>query len=125
MAVAADEDVLGLKIAVDDACGVQALDTLDDLGSVESRAVAPKPTPARELGREVASRVEVLNAGRGDGWDQDGIKCYSGTVWARTITRKRFSLSWKLHQSLTTNGSEFSAAMRLSTACSVKVCWSS
>ena len=120
MAVAADEDVLGLEIAIDDARGVQALDTLDDLGSVEPRAVAPKPTPARELGREVASRVEVLNAERGDGWDQDGIKCYSGTVWARTITRKRFSLSWKLHQSLTTKGSCDSRDIRFKTACSVR-----
>ena len=60
MPVRADEDVLGLQVAVDDAGGVEALDALDDLGRVEPRPVAPEAAPARELRGQVASRVEVL-----------------------------------------------------------------
>ena len=60
MAVRADEDVLGLQVAVDDAGGVETLDALDDLGGVEPCAVAPEAAPARELRGQVAPRVEVL-----------------------------------------------------------------
>ena len=121
--VRGDEDVLRLEVAVDDARGVEALDALDDLRRVEARAVAPEAAPARELRREVAARVEVLRAAVREGVRRlDAERRERGR---RTITKKRFSLSWKLHQSLTTNGSVPSAAMRLSTACSVSVCCSS
>lgn len=60
MPVGADEDVLRLEVAVDDAGGVQALDALDDLGGVEARAVAAQTAPAGELRREVTTRVKVL-----------------------------------------------------------------
>lgn len=39
---------------------MQTLHTLDDLGGIETRAVAPEPTPTRELCREITTRVEVL-----------------------------------------------------------------
>lgn len=58
--VGADEDVLRLEVAVDDAGCVQALDALDDLGGVEARAVAAQTAPAGELRREVTTRVKVL-----------------------------------------------------------------
>ena len=41
------EDVLRLEVAVNDTSGVQALDTLDNLGSIEPCTVATKPAPAR------------------------------------------------------------------------------
>ena len=49
MPVRADEDVLGLEIAVDHAGCVQALDALDDLGGVEPGAITAEAAPARKL----------------------------------------------------------------------------
>ena len=61
MAVAGDEDVLRLEVAVDDAGRVQALDALDDLRGVEPGAVAAEAAPPCELGCEIAAWMEVLN----------------------------------------------------------------
>jgi hypothetical protein len=40
MAVSANEDVLGFKIAVDDACCVQAFDAFHNLSGVESGPIS-------------------------------------------------------------------------------------
>jgi hypothetical protein len=60
VAVPTDKDVLRLEITVDDAGGVQAFDTLDNLSSVESGSVTTQATPACELSSKIASWVEVL-----------------------------------------------------------------
>ena len=60
MPVGADQDVLRLQVAVDDARGVQALDALDDLRSVEAGAVAAQASPTSELCGKVSTGVEVL-----------------------------------------------------------------
>jgi hypothetical protein len=40
VSVGADEDVFGLEVAVDDACCVEPFDAFNDLGGVETCAVA-------------------------------------------------------------------------------------
>ncbi len=60
MAVRADENVLGLEIAVDNTGGVKTLNALDNLSGVEPRAITAEAAPARKLCGEITSRMEVL-----------------------------------------------------------------
>ena len=75
MPVGADEDVLGLEVAVDDACGVEAFNALDDLCGVEPRTVPPETSPSGKLGGEISTRMEVLL--RVNQTNDDGILEYA------------------------------------------------
>jgi len=119
MPIACDENVLGFEISINDASGMEPLNTFDDLCGVETGAVSTESAPSCELRGKISSRVEVLSGGKVS-WSSRRRQ-----VWKRTITKNRFSLSWKLHQSLTTKGSFDSAAILFKTACSVRVCCSS
>jgi hypothetical protein len=59
VAVRCDEDVLRFEVTINDACPMQALDALNDFGSIETGSVTPKTTPTSELCRQIASRMEV------------------------------------------------------------------
>ena len=45
VAIGSDKDIFGLEVTIDDTCCVQALDTLNNFGSIEAGTVAPKATP--------------------------------------------------------------------------------
>ena len=47
VAIGSNEDIAWLEVTVDDTRRVQALDTLNNFGSIEAGTVAPKATPPR------------------------------------------------------------------------------
>lgn len=63
VAVCSDKDVLRFEVTINDACGMQALDTFDDFGSIKAGSITSKTTPSRELCCQIASRMEVLRVG--------------------------------------------------------------
>ena len=122
VAIGSDKNILWLEVTIDNACSVQALDTLNGFGSIEAGMITPKAASVCQLCHKITARMEVLLRYKSawHSWD------YYEYLHARlTMTKNKISLSWKLHQSLTTNGSDPSAAMWHNTTCSVSVCWSS
>jgi len=61
VAIGSDEDILWLEVTIDDTRGVQALNTLNDFGSIEASTVTPKAAPACQLCCEITTRMEVLS----------------------------------------------------------------
>ncbi len=47
VAVGCDKDIFRLEVTINDAGGMQPLDTFNNFGSIEARSVATKTTPAR------------------------------------------------------------------------------
>jgi hypothetical protein len=45
VAIGSDKDIFRLEVTIDDTRCVQALDTLNDFGSIEAGTVAPQATP--------------------------------------------------------------------------------
>ena len=60
MAIPINKNVLRLEVTMDDTPCVQALDTVDELSSVEAGVVIAQAPPALYLRPKVAARVEVL-----------------------------------------------------------------
>ena len=61
VAIGGDKDILRLEVTIDDTSSVQALDTLNNFGSIEAGTVTPKAAPARQLCRKIPTRMEVLS----------------------------------------------------------------
>lgn len=120
MSVCANEDVFRLEIAVDDTGGMEAFDTFDNFCCVEACTITTETAPASELGSKISSGMEILSQ-----MTQTKSQASIEREGQLTMTKNRFSLSWKLHHNLTTNGSEPSAAILFKTACSVNVCCNS
>lgn len=64
MTIGADQDILGLEVAVDDTGSMQAIDTFNDLCGVEASSISTKSSPPCQLGGEVASGMEILSLGQ-------------------------------------------------------------
>jgi hypothetical protein len=43
--IGGDKDILRLEVTIDDTSSMQALDTLDNFGGIESGTITPKTTP--------------------------------------------------------------------------------
>ena len=61
VAIGGDKDILWLEVTIDNTRGVQALDTLNDFGSIEAGTITPKAAPACQLCRKITARMEVLS----------------------------------------------------------------
>ena len=55
-----NKNVLRLEVTMDDTRRMQALDTVDELSSVEARAVIAQVPPALYLRPKITARMEVL-----------------------------------------------------------------
>ena len=60
MTIPINKDVLRLEVTMDDTRRMQAPDTVDELCSVEARAVITQPPPTLYLRPKIAARMEVL-----------------------------------------------------------------
>jgi hypothetical protein len=60
MTISINKNVLRLEVTMDDTRRMQALDTVDELSSVEARAVIAQAPPALYLRPKIAARMEVL-----------------------------------------------------------------
>ena len=47
VAIRVNKDILWLEVTMDDTSSMQALDTLDNFGGIESGTITPKATPPR------------------------------------------------------------------------------
>jgi hypothetical protein len=61
VAIGGDKNILWLEVTIHDTRSVQALDTLNNFGSIEAGTVTPKAAPACQLCRKIPARMEVLS----------------------------------------------------------------
>lgn len=85
MAIPINKNVFWFEVAMDDTRRVQALDSVDELSSVETGTVIAQAPPALYLCPKVAARMEVLA--------QQGRSSGKGRIYTRhagrTMTKYR------------------------------------
>jgi hypothetical protein len=113
-----NKNVFRLEVTMNDTRCMQAFNTLNDFCGVEAGAVRAKRAAAVQLRPKVATKVKILER------DISTRKFRRRRIYIyakRTMAKYRLSSSWKLLQSLATNGLAPSIAMRRNTDCSVRV----